>query len=188
MCLVTPLTTSFADFKVGETSSLCGKLDSVLYNIFGMKEPNYTMKLMATYGSLTTKPAQKETKRTYKKDGHMVSKMFKYTEPFANHCLYCHAVDNHNNLCHSVPAIEETWVTHRWANRVFAFLLVVSEVNVFLFYHFFVRKRCNMKPPTLHNFRRKLALALMENSFLAGDNPDERQGRKEGEGIQRCTS
>ena len=66
------------------------------------------MKSIATYGSLTPKPGKKETKITYEKDRRMVSTMFQYTEPCANHFLYCRAVDDHKNLCHGVPSIEKT--------------------------------------------------------------------------------
>ena len=98
-----------------------------------MKEPDYVMKLMSTYGSLTPKEGHKEAQRTYKHQGTTVTTSFKYTEPYANHFLFRHAVDDHNNLRHSVPAIEETWTTMRWSNRVFAFLLAVSEVNISLY-------------------------------------------------------
>ena len=71
------------------------------------------MKLFATYGSLTVPPNQTETVRIYKWLGENVTTKFYYTEPFANHFLFRHAVDDHNNLQHSVPSIEGTWVTHR---------------------------------------------------------------------------
>ena len=40
-----------------------GKIDNVPYNIFAMKEPNYTMKLMSTYGSLVVKGDVKKNVR-----------------------------------------------------------------------------------------------------------------------------
>ena len=88
-----------------------------------MKDSDYVMKLMSTYGSLTPKEGCKDTQRTYKHQGTTVTTNFKYTAPYANHFLFLHAVDNHNNLWHSVLEIEETWTTMRWSNRVFAFLL-----------------------------------------------------------------
>jgi hypothetical protein len=45
---------------------------------------------------------------------------------------YRHAVDDHNNLCHALPSIEDSWVTHRWEIRVFSFVLAISKVNAFL--------------------------------------------------------
>ena len=41
--------------NVGKTDSVQGQLEGVPYNIFCMKEPDYTMKLMSTYGSLVVK-------------------------------------------------------------------------------------------------------------------------------------
>ena len=35
---------------MGDTDSLHGILDGVSYDIFCMKEPDYVMKIMATYG------------------------------------------------------------------------------------------------------------------------------------------
>ena len=80
-----------------------------------MKEPEYTMKLMATYGSLTYHYGEKENVR--KVSGERIE--FKYTKPFSDDFRYRHAVDDHNNLRHSSPSLEDTWVTARWVNRVF---------------------------------------------------------------------
>jgi len=38
--------------EIGATASLTGQLDGVAYNIFAMKEPDYTSKIMASYGNL----------------------------------------------------------------------------------------------------------------------------------------
>ena len=53
-------------YEVGQYTSLRGKIDDISYNIFYLKEPDYTMKLFATYGSLTVPPNQTETVRIYK--------------------------------------------------------------------------------------------------------------------------
>ena len=131
----------FEDKEVGETDSLHGIINDVHYDIMCMKEPDYVMKIMTTYGGLTVKTGQRESKRVYMdKDGENTTKKFQYTEPFANHFDFRHIVDDHNNLRHQVPAIEEVWATHRWANRVFAFLLAVTEVNCYLAFRYFVWK------------------------------------------------
>jgi hypothetical protein len=71
--------------------------------------------------------------------GQNVTRKFKYTKPFANHFLYMHCVDDHNNLQHSGVSIEETWHTHCWANCLFAFLLLaILEVNDFLAFWSFI--------------------------------------------------
>ena len=35
---------------MGETDSIQGKVDDVIYNLWGMKEPNYVMRMIATGG------------------------------------------------------------------------------------------------------------------------------------------
>ena len=95
---------------------------------------------------------------------------FKYMEPFANHFLYRHCVDNHNNLRHSGVSIKETWHTHCWANCVFAFLLLILEVNTFLAFRSFIWDKADKKE--LLHFRRQLALALINNEWH-GDKTEE---------------
>ena len=44
----------------------------------------------------------------------------------------CHTSDGHNKFRCSSPSIEETWITQRWPNRVFTYLLATIVVNTFL--------------------------------------------------------
>jgi hypothetical protein len=142
-----------------------------------MKDSGYTMKIMSTYGSLLVKDGQRDSIRTYTNAaGQNVTKKFKYTEPFANHFLYRHCVDDHNNLRHAGVSIEETWRTHRWVNRVFAFLLAISEVNTFLAFRSFVWDEED-KMELLH-FRRLLALALINNEWRGDENQESHATRK----------
>ena len=53
----------FKDKQVGFADALPGMLDGIPVYIFGMKEPDYTMMLMATYGTLGRKGDEKT--RTY---------------------------------------------------------------------------------------------------------------------------
>ena len=85
---------------------------------------------------------------------------------FSNHFTYRHSIDDHNNLRHLSPALEETWVTHRWMNRVFSFILAVTEINTYLAMKFFVWVPRDQKIPTLRDFRRTLALSLIYNEFF----------------------
>jgi hypothetical protein len=63
-----------------------------------------------------------------------------------------------------VPSIEGTWLTTRWPIRVFAFLLAITEVNMFLALRFFVwNKEDRME---LVNFRRKFSGLLIMNPWL----------------------
>jgi hypothetical protein len=39
------------DREVGDVDAWAGTLDNVHFHVFSMKEPNYVMKLMSTYGT-----------------------------------------------------------------------------------------------------------------------------------------
>jgi hypothetical protein len=170
---------------LGATNSVRGKLDDYDYDIFCMKDKDWVMKLMSTYGGLMDHPTHPAVRRVFKNNnGSYTNKFFKYKEPFANHYLYRHAVDDHNHLRHAVPSIEATWVTHRWANRVFAFLLAISEVNA---YKAFIYFKWHANPDyimSLNEFRRKLAMALIHNEYLltsdeSNNSRKRRRGRDE---------
>ena len=111
------------DKNVGDVDCLQGTLQNERYNLFVMKEPEYNMKLMATYGSLTYHHNEKVNVRNVEGE----KKTFKYTKPFSDHFKYRHMIDDHNNLRHSSPSLEDTWTTHRWPNRVFAFVLASQK-------------------------------------------------------------
>ena len=102
----------FEKKDVGETNSLHGRIDGVQYDVFCMKEPEYVMKIMATYSGLMVKEEQRESLRKYVGDGENKETSFKYATPFANYFDYRHVVDDHNNLRHQKHAIGSTWITH----------------------------------------------------------------------------
>jgi Transposase IS4 len=154
--------------EVGDVDSLRGTMDGINYDLFCMKDTDYTMKLMSTYGALLPSAEAPDKYRVI--DGN--TKTIKYTEPFENHYLYRHAVDDHNNLRHSDISLEETWVTHRWENRVFAFILAITEVNVYLAMRFFVWRCGNKVPVTFIQFRRQLAKALIKNDHMTVEEED----------------
>ena len=52
------------------------------------------------------------------------------TEVVSNHYRYRDMIDNHNGMHMHPIALEETWLTSHWPNRVFSFLLAVTVVNV----------------------------------------------------------
>ena len=59
----------FKDKDVGLVDSLKGKIDNVPYDIYCMKEPDYVMKIMSTYGGLYEKDGQKTLERKFKVGG-----------------------------------------------------------------------------------------------------------------------
>ena len=63
---------------------------------------------------------------------------FQYTCPYDWHFRYRHAVDDHNNLRHALPSLEDAWMTIRWPVRIFTFLLDLTKTNVYLALGYFV--------------------------------------------------
>ena len=146
------------DNKVGECDSLKRVLGGQNYDIFCLKEPDYVMKVMSTYGGLVVKSGQEDSRRTWMEGDEEKTARFQYMEPFANHFDYRHLVDDHNLLRHMVPSIKETWTTDRWANRVFAYLLATSEINSYLAMKHWLWKD---EKETVHYHRKQLALELI---------------------------
>ena len=54
----------------------------VPYNLWGMKEPDYVMRMMATGGPMLVIETCKETVRKWMEDGVEVVRRFKYACPF----------------------------------------------------------------------------------------------------------
>ena len=156
--------------NVGESAAISGTHNGVPYNIWGMKEPDYVMKLMATGGQLLSDNTCKETKRTWKVNGVERTTTFKYPFPVDWHFKYRHAIDDHNNLRHALPSIEDAWSTIRWPVRVFSFILALTEANAFLSLRYFVFRRNPDGCPTLLEFRRDLAWQMINNPFLQREN------------------
>ena len=70
-----------------------------------------------------------EKTRTFKLNNEKTTTTFKYPEVVSNHYCYCDMIDNHNGMHMHPIALEETWLTLRWTNRVFSFLLAVNVQN-----------------------------------------------------------
>jgi hypothetical protein len=154
--------THFEDKEVGDVDCLPGKLMDQDFYIFCMKEPDYIMSLMSSYGS-NKRIETKTTRRDYENsNGEMVKKTFHYPEVIYNHFNYRHVVDDHNNKRHQPISIEEIWATKWWPNRCFAFFFAVAEVNCKLFYEFF----CKQPTSSMINFRKMMAQALLMNTHM----------------------
>ena len=142
---------------VGDCDAWKGQMDEVDFHVYTMKEPDYVMSIMSTYG--TNQQMGKETQRELVGGER---KKFFYPEVIGNHFLFRHSVDDHNNKRHSPISIEEIWATKWWPNRVFAFLLAVTEVNVSLGMVEF----CDNAPTSQIEFRKKLADVLINNEYF----------------------
>ena len=154
----------------GETACLTGMMDNVKYYVFAMKEPDYTSKIMASYGNMLSDPGWEERSRREHGGG---KKHFKYILPFQNHFKFRHSVDDHNNHRHQVPSWEGTFKTIVWENRVFTFVVAISEVNAWLAFRFFVWILINAPQAiTLLDFRIELATQLVNNPYRMIDDID----------------
>ena len=67
-----------------------------------------------------------------KEGGTNMMMLFKYPEVLHNRFQYHHAVDDHNEKYHSPISIEVLWAAKQWSNRVFCFLLSITDLNCFL--------------------------------------------------------
>ena len=152
----------FSDKEVGTVDALHGNIHGTSFHIFCMKEPDYVAMIMSTHSALN-EVDDHATRRTFENQaGEQETKNLKYTEPFSLHYRYRHQIDDHNNRRHSPISLEETWAPKRWENRVFAFLIAVTEVNAY-------RMRVYLKPgytsPHL-KFRRALVMKCINNPYL----------------------
>ena len=116
--------------NMGDADSWAGTLDNIPFHVYAMKELDYIMSLMSTYGT-NDHDNRKETQWDWKEGAMTKSASFKYPEVIHNHFMFQHAVDDHNGKQHSPISLEVVWATKRWVNRVFAFLLSITEVNCF---------------------------------------------------------
>ena len=73
---------NFGEVEVGEIDDTHVTVDNVIYNLWGMNEPNYVTRIVDTGGRLLADETFKETVRIWKGNGEDVVKKFKYKLPF----------------------------------------------------------------------------------------------------------
>jgi hypothetical protein len=155
---------------VGDCHAIQGVMEGTTYNLWGMKEPDYVMRMMATGGLLDTNESCRMASRRWNNGGVEVQRTFQYKCPFDWHFRYRHAVDDHNNLRHALPSIEDSWNTQRWETRVFSFILAITEVNAFLCLRYFTFGKGTLPGcPTLLVFRRRLAWQMINNTWIQSE-------------------
>ncbi len=91
--------------------------------------------------------------------------MHKKSKHFHLHFKYCHTVDDHNNLSHALPSVEDSWRKEGWPVWVLHFLFVISEVNSFLVWRGFIWGY--NKAPTDLDFHQALLQELIDNPMLS---------------------
>ena len=150
----------FADKEIGDADAISGILDEVPFYIVGMKEPDYVMQIMTTYGTMKQLGDQKL--RHVMVNGSRQVHSFQYPEVVHNHYQYRDVIDNHNSQRMHPILMEETWMTTCWPNRVFCFLLAVTMVNVQNAGVYF----CNLPKVDSLTARKLIAQQLIENKYL----------------------
>jgi hypothetical protein len=122
-----------------------------------MKDVGWTTMLMSTYGTNLEKGEEQRRKVNNQEV------RFKYPEVVSNHYLYRGVIDKHNQRQHYPIPFERRWGTKRWDQRVFGFVLAVTEINVLLADAFLK----HASPMPTDDFRREFALALIHNKHYA---------------------
>jgi hypothetical protein len=102
---------AFDEANVGTSMAILGVLDGVKYFLWGLKELSYVMKMMVTGGSLIANKTCIDQRQRYMEDGVEVLRTFQFPLPYNWYYRFRHAVDDHNNLCHSLPLVEGTIMT-----------------------------------------------------------------------------
>ena len=118
----------FDNKNVGDIDAIKGTMDGVPFHIHAMKELDYIMMLMSTYGMTLRMGVMK--RQHYTVEGVKKVVEFQYPEIVHNHYKFHDMIDNHNSFQMHLISMEETWMTMRWANRMFCFLLTITIVNI----------------------------------------------------------
>ena len=83
--------------EVWDVDEFQGSIIRKSYHIMDIKQPDYVMLMMKTYGTLEHLGGS-DTQRRYKvAGGGLLTKQFNYCEVFDNHFNCRHQVDNNNN-------------------------------------------------------------------------------------------
>ena len=169
----------FEGRPVGYFDARKATYDGVDFYVYGMKEPDYVLMFMTTYGSSNRCGSQ-----LTRKDGNNTVH-FQYPEVCHMHYSHRDSVDNNNARRMFPIAIEEQLKTSRWAYRVFQFLLGVTEVN------------CNLANLYIFGdeleeqieFRYNLAMEMINNPYLCAEGVTTRQNDEvtEDDGHQKMT-
>ena len=147
----------FLNKEFSAVDAIKGRLDDVKIEIHCLKEPNYTMMLMSSYGTLEL--TDEENTRNYQENNQNIVKRIKYPELVYNHYQYRDSIDAHNSSRMFPIVMEETWKTTRWPCRVFCILLAVTEVNCRLV----LTNLYNQPEYSQQEFRKQLSRDLLQN-------------------------
>lgn len=151
----------FQDKEVGYFNAIKASIEGTEFHVYGMKEPDYVLFFMTTYGTGNWVGVDQIRKIANRQV------MFKYPKVCHNHYKYCDSVNNHNARRMYPIALEEQWKTSRWPNWVFQFLLAVTEVNCNLVNHHIFEE----EPMEQIEFRFSLAEEMIDNPYVGQASP-----------------
>ena len=113
--------------EVGDVYSFQGSMRWNRYHIIYIKDPDYVVVMMRTYGTLEHLEGL-DTQRRYKGAGwELVTKQFNNREVFGNHFNYRHKVDDKKNRRNSPITIDSTWTKNYWNGRCHAYFLPLTN-------------------------------------------------------------
>ena len=85
--------------------------DNKLFKIFCMKDPDYVMKIVASWITLDELEGARTRRYFIDSSGTKETKQFTYRQPYGISFRYRHQVDDHNNRRHAPMSLERTWET-----------------------------------------------------------------------------
>ena len=97
-----------------------------------MKDPDYVMKIMASWMKLDEFQGTKTRRYFIDSIGTKDMKQFTYQHPFGLHFRCRHQLDDHNNWIPAPISLESRWGTNFLPDRNFAWYHALSEVNTAL--------------------------------------------------------
>ena len=172
----------FMDKPIGAADAIKGKLDGMPFYIFGMKETDYIMQIISTYGTLAMMGEEKHHHVMVSGTKQVIT--YKYPEVVHNHYQYRDMIDNHNSQqMHPIP-MEETWMTTCWPNRIICFLLVVTMVNVQNAGVYF----CSFPKVDSLTAHKLIAQQLIENRYIIVEQSLPRKWPQHGEASHRLVA
>jgi len=147
-------------------------MNGITFFIQGLKEPDYVLLFMYTYGR-ENRMGEIQTRVV---SGNTIQ--FKYPEVAHHHYKYRGSVDNNKSRRMNPLAIEEQFKTSRWPIRVFQFVIAVTEVNCNFLNHSFFRQELEEQL----SFRFHLSQELINNPYINEDDNCAKRRRRESPG------
>ena len=95
------------------------------FRMFCMKEPDYVIKIMASWITLDELEGAKTKRALIESSGMKETKEFIYWKPFGLHFRYKHQLNDHKNWRHAPIYLDRTWTASFWPDHNFAWYLAV---------------------------------------------------------------